>query len=615
MRDSIRQGSSLSKENHLEYYMEKLSRIIDIPMHDGADCLEAFGEALEELKAYLEETECKSVHGMNMIACLASAKESMAESLSAGKVQTADDFLQYTIQPLLQHLQRDLFLWLYTYGDEDAMAEYREAQVSALKDVKEQLPKLLKREYPYDVTIAVTAYNKCEYSRLAVESILKHTDFSHFRIELILIDNGSTDDTLEFFRSVEHAKVIHLQYPLGYPATSLGAYAAHGKYYIHFANDIIATPYWLENLLSCMQALPDTGMMVPACNYMSSHQSIYAHYQDPMLGTEELDGFAAEYNEKYHNEWEERVRLLPCMSIMPSAVAKRAANDTLFHFGDFADDDVSTRLRRAGLRQIYAKGTFVHHFGSVTARHSQRYLNSLNISRELFREKWDVDAWSSWDWEYGLVEALLPCLPTKQARSLWIDPEFCELPIKVRDSFLKRTGQQLEVYGAVTDQRFLPDARGIMDGAVSGDLRQCLMQLAGKSYDAVVFRDDIGKYMEDGILQKLLAEIKPLLNPGGSVVFYSLNGEVFLPLNNLLVAAMAREHGEHLVPTVSLYPWDVAAAAEKTGFSVSILPAEKPLQSYWKDMLELMGGMNPQACNRNIFILKDRVELSAQKGE
>ena len=596
-------------ESQLESYMQWLTDTgtQKIPVQDWEKHLKTLGEILMALKTYLAKVSCRSRYAMNIIGCLASAQESLAAELRAGNLDAAEELVQYTLQPLLLHLQRDLYFWLFVSGHEDVMAAYRETQISALRQVKEKLPALLAGEFPYDVTIAVTAYNKCEYSRMAAESILKHTDLLHYRVELLLIDNGSTDDTLEFFRSVERAKVIHLPEPLGYPATSLGVYGAQGKYYVHFANDIVATPHWLDNLLACLNEIPDAGMAVPACNYMSSFQSVDAQYQSPQNSTAELDAFAGWYNETHGNAWEERVRLLPCMSIMPAVVAKQAVNDSLFYYGEFADDDISTRIRRAGLRQIFAKGTFVHHFGSVTAGKAQRTEDSLVISRKLFREKWGVDAWSSWDWEYELVKALMPRLPVRPGRSLWIDPEFCALPIQARDEFLKQTGHILQIYGAVTDQRFLPDAGGILDGAVSGRLQQCLRKLADESYDAIVFRRDISLYMEEGVIEKLLAALKHLLKPDGRVVFYSLNAEVLHPLNQLLQAVMAPIHGEHLVPPVSLFPGDVSAAARKVGFFPEIVPAEKSIPFHVKEILKQMDGMNPNACNQNIFILNNHI--------
>lgn len=616
MCDIQGQGTEHTKaENQLQSRLHWLKETgtKEIPIRDWENHLPALGENLTALKTYLAKANCRSRYAKNIITCLDKAQASLVTELAAGNLDAAGELVQYTLQPLMMYLQQDLYFWLFVSGHEDRMADYRDSQVSALRQVKDNLSALLAGEFRYDVTIAVTAFNKCEYSRLAVESILKHTDFSRYRIELLLIDNGSTDDTLEFFRSVEPARVIHLPEPLGYPATSLGVYGARGKYYIHFANDIVATPHWLEHLLACLSELPDAGMAVPACNYMSSFQSVDAQYQSPLNGTAELDAFARNYHDTHGNAWEERVRLLPCMSIMPAAVARQAVNDSLFYYGEFADDDVSTRLRRAGLRQIFARGTFVHHFGSVTAGKAQHSENSLAVSRKLFREKWGVDAWSSWDWEDELVRVLLPRLTAGPASSLWIDPDFCALPVQARDEFLKQTGHTMQIYGAVTDSRFLPDAGGILDGAVSGTLPQCLSRLTGEVYDAILFRRDISLYMEEGVIEKLLTALKPLLKPAGKVVFYSLNAEVFYPLNQLLQAALAPVHGKHLVPPVSLFPGDVAAAAKKTGYFPEIVPAEKSLTSHIKVMLKQLGSENQDISNRNIFILNNLSKLPEWK--
>lgn len=58
--------------------------------------------------------------------------------------------------------------------------------------------------------------------------------------------------------------------------------------------------------------------------------------------------------------------------------------DSRFYFGDFADDDISFRIRRAGCKLIYARDTFVHHFGSVTVKEDHIEYNSLEISRKNF---------------------------------------------------------------------------------------------------------------------------------------------------------------------------------------------------------------------------------------
>ncbi len=64
-------------------------------------------------------------------------------------------------------------------------------------------------------TIAVTALNRLEKTKYCVECILANTNDVDY--ELMLIDNGSDDGTLEFFKSVkaERKKVIHITKNIG----------------------------------------------------------------------------------------------------------------------------------------------------------------------------------------------------------------------------------------------------------------------------------------------------------------------------------------------------------------------------------------------------------------
>ena len=52
-------------------------------------------------------------------------------------------------------------------------------------------------------SIVVVTYNQLEYTKLCLESVLQRTDA---RYELIVVDNGSTDGTLEYLRSIPVAQ-------------------------------------------------------------------------------------------------------------------------------------------------------------------------------------------------------------------------------------------------------------------------------------------------------------------------------------------------------------------------------------------------------------------------
>lgn len=54
----------------------------------------------------------------------------------------------------------------------------------------------------HEVTIIVLAYNRLEKTKRCVEIVLENT--AGIDYELALIDNGSNDGTLEYFKSVDH---------------------------------------------------------------------------------------------------------------------------------------------------------------------------------------------------------------------------------------------------------------------------------------------------------------------------------------------------------------------------------------------------------------------------
>jgi len=102
-----------------------------------------------------------------------------------------------------------------------------------------------------ETSILVLAFNKLEYTRQCVESILHYTKGSY---ELLLIDNGSTDGTFEYFEKVKsfrpHTRVIrHFQNrtveDIGIHVFSL----TRGKYIASVANDAIVHEGWLENFI------------------------------------------------------------------------------------------------------------------------------------------------------------------------------------------------------------------------------------------------------------------------------------------------------------------------------------------------------------------------------
>ena len=86
------------------------------------------------------------------------------------------------------------------------------------------------------VSIIILGFNKVEYTRKCVES---SEEFCTQNYELILINNGSTDGTKDYFDSIPGAVVIHNDENLGVSAGwNQGLDIASGEYYLILNNDV-----------------------------------------------------------------------------------------------------------------------------------------------------------------------------------------------------------------------------------------------------------------------------------------------------------------------------------------------------------------------------------------
>lgn len=135
-----------------------------------------------------------------------------------------------------------------------------------------------------EVSIIIQAYNRLDKTKRCVESVLAYTTGVDY--DLILLDNGSEDATLEYFQTIPHEKktVVHITKNLG-PAFPLFMLSLNslGRFICILQNDLIVTNHWMENLLACMKSDERIGMVNPVCCNTSNLQCVdlpYANYQE-----------------------------------------------------------------------------------------------------------------------------------------------------------------------------------------------------------------------------------------------------------------------------------------------------------------------------------------------
>ena len=105
------------------------------------------------------------------------------------------------------------------------------------------------KNYPYDISVIVPIYNVAEYLPACLESLAAQTKD---KLEVILIDDGSTDDSGEiadrFVKRYDNFTVYHIENGgLGH-GRNMGVEKSHGKYVAFVDSDDIVTPDAYERM-------------------------------------------------------------------------------------------------------------------------------------------------------------------------------------------------------------------------------------------------------------------------------------------------------------------------------------------------------------------------------
>lgn len=128
------------------------------------------------------------------------------------------------------------------------------------------------------VTVLLPAYNAGPYLREAVDSVLAQT-FKDF--ELLVINDGSTDNTAEILASYDDPRmvVVHQQNMGLIKTLNKGLGLAKGKWIARFDADDVCYPERLQLQVDFLQQHPDYVLISSEADYMDEHGNyIFTYY-------------------------------------------------------------------------------------------------------------------------------------------------------------------------------------------------------------------------------------------------------------------------------------------------------------------------------------------------
>jgi GT2 family glycosyltransferase len=242
-----------------------------------------------------------------------------------------------------------------------------------------------------ELSIVIPCFNGVEYTAMCLASIARHTPEPH---EVILVDNGSTDGTGDYFAGTHEGEgaLIRNARNEGFGvACNQGIAAAGGRRVMVLNNDTLVTPGWFAAMNDALERDPSIGVAVPRSNHVGGLQLLedigYESAPSP-----ELDAFGARRNGELTGEGRAVSRVTGlCMTFRREVLETVGGFDPVFRLGNFEDDDYSLRTRLAGYALWICDDSYIHHFGHRTfATLPEAYRDLLEENGRRFQAKWDI---------------------------------------------------------------------------------------------------------------------------------------------------------------------------------------------------------------------------------
>jgi len=226
--------------------------------------------------------------------------------------------------------------------------------------------------YPF-VSIVVLNYNGKHHLKTCLDSLLK-TDYPSF--EIILVDNGSTDGSIEFVRfNYPIIRVIRLKRNYGTAiGYDVGVLEARGEYVAILNNDIEVDPQWLKSLIENIKRFERLGVVAADPKFRSFFYR--DRFEDSAAAGRWIDYFGNNYtrgvNEVDSNQYDKPIYIIGILTFFKKdALLKSGAFDPYYIFG-YEDIDLGWRLYLMGYRIIYVPRSVIYHKSGGTTRSGSR---------------------------------------------------------------------------------------------------------------------------------------------------------------------------------------------------------------------------------------------------
>jgi len=262
------------------------------------------------------------------------------------------------------------------------------------------------------VSLVVLNRDGVEHLRRLLAGLVEHTDYP--QLELILVDNGSSDASLEFIRAVE------APFPISIVANphnesfsdgcNQGAELASGELLLFLNNDIEPfEPGWLAELVACLRAkgagavgatllTPDESGETASGYLLQTRRVGLRKTESGALVPASNDHRRELLDKGFGEDVETAIGYGACI-LIERELFRRVDGFTHGYFYSGEDVDLLLKVRAAGKRFLYSGRSVLIHLGSASVDRliadGDGSLRRRN--RRLFEELWGPRLWREYE--------------------------------------------------------------------------------------------------------------------------------------------------------------------------------------------------------------------------
>jgi len=220
------------------------------------------------------------------------------------------------------------------------------------------------------VSIIIVNWNSRENLKECLESLFK---ISYKNYEVIMVDNGSTDDSVKFVeKKFPKVIIVKSKVNLGFAGgNNLGFRESRGKYILLLNNDTIVPPNFLGKLVDFMKKRSDVGIVQPRILFHRPNTDL--HHKINSVGSFFLStGFLyhLDYGKKDYKKntpYEILSAYGACFLARKSLIDKIGLFDDNY-FAYFEETDLSQRVWLSGSKVMVDPSSTIYHKGAKTSQ-------------------------------------------------------------------------------------------------------------------------------------------------------------------------------------------------------------------------------------------------------